>query len=303
MLIIAGRAAGRNCTVSRGTRLTMHYPQFNCRLVTAACLFLFADVLLAQTLTRVQYLANEGVMVAHEETKVLFDPLYDNSYNTYQVVPDSIRAAIFAGSAPYDGIDAVFVSHYHGDHFSAEDLLRLMRSHEGIALYAPAQAVAAIRAIAADEDAGIFARATGFDLEYGDAPMFVRTDGLLVEAAYVPHSGWPTRRTDVQNIAFRVTLNDNSTVLHMGDADAKLVHYTGDPAYWEERNIDLALPPYWYFLSEDGREVLENYVNVENSIGIHVPAEFSDPANIPQELEAYELFTRPGEGRSFIGSQ
>ncbi len=257
----------------------------------------------AQVATDVQYLGNEGVFVAHQETKVLFDPLYGNSYDTYQLVPDRVRRGIFDGTPPYDGIDALFVSHYHGDHFDAGDVLELLRRHEGLRVYAPAQAVAEMRRIAEDGDSDLFARATGFDLEYGDRPTFVRTGELLIEAAFVPHSGWPTARTDVQNIAFRVTLAGASTVLHLGDADAKVVHFTADPDYWEERRIDLALPPYWYFMSGDGREILEYRINVRNAIGIHVPDEFSNPSRIPGSLQGYEVFTRPGEGRSFIGSQ
>jgi L-ascorbate metabolism protein UlaG (beta-lactamase superfamily) len=39
-----------------------------------------------QERSSVQYLANEGVMITHGETSILFDPLFDNSYGTYQMV-------------------------------------------------------------------------------------------------------------------------------------------------------------------------------------------------------------------------
>jgi L-ascorbate metabolism protein UlaG (beta-lactamase superfamily) len=249
--------------------------------------------------TSVQYLANEGVMVAHEETKVLFDPLFNNSYGQYQLVPTAMRAAIFAGERPYDDVDAVFVSHHHGDHFDPEDMLRLLREQPGIHLYAPAQAVTAIRQIAGDEDAAVLDRMTGLDLDYGDEPVSIQAEDLVVDAVHIPHTGWPTARTDVQNIAFRVTLGDANTVVHLGDADARVVHYESDEDYWEERTIDLALPPYWYFGSSDGIEILENRLNVNHAIGIHVPDSFSSPANIPAELAGRDLFTRPGEGRRF----
>ena len=126
---------------------------------------------------------------------------------------------------------------------------------------------------------------------------------MLIEVAYIPHAGWPTRRTDVQNLAFRVTLDETSTVLHMGDADPRLVHFQADQDYWEERVVDLALPPYWFFSSDDGVEILDNRLTVINSIGIHVPAEFSNASNIPGELATNDLFTHPGEGRRFIGTQ
>lgn len=272
------------------------------RLGTMAFILAFCVPANAQSYTTVQYLANEGVMVAHEETKILFDPLYGNSYGTYQLVPDEMREAIFEGRSPYNGIDAVFISHHHGDHFSAEDMLRYLRSQTDTRLYAPAQAVAAIRELAGSADDALFDRVVGLDLDYGDEPVSLQSGGLVIDAIHIPHSGWPTRRTDVQNLGFRVTLDDNSTVLHLGDADARTIHF-GDEDYWGERVVDLALPPYWFFGSDDGNEILETHIDVENSIGIHVPAEFSEILAIPEELLRYEMFTRPGEERRFVGSQ
>ena len=274
------------------------------RLIQCLLLIVSSATAVSQEHSTVQYLANEGLMVTHGDTKVLFDPLYDNSYGRYQMVPSEMVDAIFAGEQPYDGVDAVFVSHFHGDHFSAKDMLRLLRERQNIHLYAPAQAVAGMREIATDDDEALFDRASMFDLEYGDGPAFVRKEGLLIEALHVPHSGWPTARTDVQNIAFRVTLEDTSTVLHLGDSDARLVHFEQDEAYWDERAIDLAFPPYWFYLSGDGREILDDFVHARNSVGIHVPAEFADdPSSIPDELAGTDLFKSPGEGRRFIGKQ
>ncbi len=274
------------------------------RVTQCVILVAFCATAAAQETTSVQYLANEGVMIVNGDTKILFDPLFDSNYRRYRSVPPKMRDAIFAGQAPYDGVDAVFISHSHGDHFSASDVVRLLRERRQIRLYAPAQAVAEMRQIATPDDEAIFERVTTFDLEYGDAPVFVRQDGLLIEALCIPHAGWPTARTDVQNIIFRVTLEDTSTVLHLGDSDARIVHFEQDEAYWDERQVDLALPPYWFFVSEDGREILDDRVHARNSIGIHVPVQFSeDPSSMPGELLGENLFNQPGEGRRFTGTQ
>jgi L-ascorbate metabolism protein UlaG (beta-lactamase superfamily) len=268
------------------------------RKITLLIIFV-SSAAFGQSESVVRYLANEGVMVTHGESKILVDPLYQNSYDTYQMVPDEIRESIFSGDAPYNDIDAVFVSHHHGDHFSAEDMLRLLKSQAGIRLYAPAQAVVAVRQIAGADDEGMFERVVGLDLNYGDAPVSIDAGGLTIEAVHIPHSGWPTARTDVQNIAFRITLDGTNTVLHLGDADARVEHFSANAAYWQERNVDLALPPYWFFGSEAGIKILDDQIGVERAIGVHVPAEFSDAANIPESIRDFELFTQPGEERPY----
>lgn len=269
------------------------------KILFTVFLFLSSSLALAQSMTNIRYLANEGVMVTHADTKILIDPLYQNSYDTYQLVPDAIRDAIFAGDAPYDSVDAVFVSHHHGDHFSAEDMLRLLKSQTDTRLYAPAQAVAAIRQVAGAADESIFERVVGLDLDYGDSPVSIDAGALIIDAVHIPHSGWPTSRTDVQNIAFRITLDDTSTVLHLGDADSRTAHFDSNEEYWQERAVDLALPPYWFFSSDAGIDILDEQIGVKRAIGIHVPANFSNPANIPDELRDFEIFTQPGEERRF----
>lgn len=265
---------------------------------TAVLLLLLPGVApLAQSSADVQYLANEGVMVSYQDSKILFDPLFDNSYNTYQMVPEATRSAILAGTAPFDMVDAVFISHYHGDHFSASGLLELLRRQTALRLYAPMQAVTAMREVASTADEDSFARVTGLDLMYGDSPIQIKTDDITIDAVHIPHSGWPTARTDVQNIAFRVTLAGESTIVHLGDSDAKLVHFAGDEDYWAEIETDLALPPYWFFLSRDGNEILEDQIGAEQAIGIHAPDSFRNSAEIPADLRGYDFFINPGERR------
>jgi glyoxylase-like metal-dependent hydrolase (beta-lactamase superfamily II) len=237
------------------------------------------------------YMANEGFMVVSGETKVVFDPLFRNGLGHYQLLPKSMEEALFAGTPPFDGIDAVFVSHYHGDHFSPEDILRLLKVQQDIRLYAPMQAVKAMRRIARAEDGEVFDRVNAVELAYKDAPVSMAMKGLKIEAVRIPHAGWPTGRLDVANISWRVTLNDTTTVLHMGDADPNDIHFARDADYWAGAHTHMAFPPYWFFSSNGGGAILRDRINADHNVGVHVPVA------VPKNLRAYDLFTRPGETR------
>jgi L-ascorbate metabolism protein UlaG (beta-lactamase superfamily) len=245
-----------------------------------------------------QYLANEGLMVTHKQTKILFDPLFRNNYGQYLLLPEQMEAALFAGESPFDGIDAVFISHYHGDHFSPADILRLLKTQTHIQLYAPSQAVDGLREVAGADDAAVFERVTPVNLEYKDAPVAMYMDGLLIEAVRIPHAGWPTGRLDVANISWRVTLDETTTVVHMGDADPNDVHFARDADYWDKAQVDMAFPPYWFFGSTYGADVLEQRVQADHNVGVHVPVTIpAEPSLRPDGLRDVDLFTQPGETR------
>ena len=267
-------------------------------LLTASVLLLVLHTASAHEHATAHYLANEGLMAAHGDTKILFDPLFSQDYGTYRLVPAAIRRALFAGESPWDGIDAVFISHYHGDHFDPADMLELLRMREDIHLYAPAQAVAAMQATAASHHS-LFSRVTAVNLNYGDKPLQLQAPGLSIEVVRVPHSGWPDSRTEVENLAWRITLDDGPTVLHMGDADTSDAHFARDSDYWRQRIPDMAFPPYWYFLSKSGLTVLRDYIRPKAAVGVHVPVSIpSERAQRDDALQLFDLFTVPGETRT-----
>ena len=248
-----------------------------------------------------QYLANEGLMVTQGEASILFDPLFRETYGQYLLMPDAMQAALFAGDPPFEDVDAVFISHHHGDHFSPEDILNLLKAQTSIHLYAPTQAVVAMRAIAAADDSTVFDRGSAVSLEYMDTPISMEMEGLFIEAVRIPHSGWPTGRTDIENISWRVTLSEGSdtTVLHMGDADPNDVHFARDEEFWNRTQVDMAFPPYWFFDSRSGPQILTERIGASRNVGIHVPVNIpSDPVRRTPSLRSADLFTQPGEMRT-----
>ena len=242
-----------------------------------------------------RYLANEGVVISHNKSKVVFDPFFHNNFNTYQLVPEEIRQKLFQGQAPYDNIKAVFISHAHEDHFSAKDMLQYLKRHPEVHLFAPQQAIAMLEEIT---DIGALAgQVTAISQEYGEQAKRVEYENIRVEVVRIPHAGWP-RRARVENLVFRVSIDDQLTVMHMGDADPDDAHYIPYKSHWQSRITDTAFPPYWFFYSAEGRDILHQHINARHHIGVHVPMK------VPARLKASKMdfFSVPGETRSLTTS-
>ncbi len=236
------------------------------------------------------YLGNSAVLVQSGDNKILYDPFFHNDFGIYRLVPEGLRQAVFKGTPPYDGIDAIIISHAHTDHFDAKDVINYLSQHQDTQLFAPQQAVAEILALNPAET--IRPRLHGFALNFGDQPQSMQKHGILVEAVRIPHAGWPSRK-DIENIVFRVTLNGQLTSMHMGDADPDDDHYLPFKRHWQARRTDVNLPPFWFFMSAEGRDILNEILNAEQHIGVHVPWQ------VPKYLLATgeEFFANPGEKR------
>lgn len=244
---------------------------------------------------QVTYLANEGVMLTAAGNKVLFDPFFHNDYNNYQLVPEDILTAIMNNKPPYDDINAIFVSHSHGDHFAADDMVAYLQKYSSTKLIAPNQAIDAMKELIGFDR--IESQITSIELSYGDQPINFTIDDLSIDALRVPHAGWPGR-ADVSNIVYRVSIigeepNQENTVIHMGDADPNDDHFRPYKELWQLKQTQIAFPPYWFFLSAEGRDILDTRINTLNSIGVHVPV------NVPTDLKdsGRDFFSKPSETR------
>lgn len=251
------------------------------------------------------YLANAGVVVSRGDVKIAFDPLFKTSFGTYALMPPEMEEMFLEGRAPYDGLDAIFVSHLHGDHIDPGLVATILQKQPELHLYAPEPAAKGVLMLAGDAADSIRDRVHGVSLEVGEAPFTADALGLAIEAVRIPHTGWPDRMATVENLAFRVTLapdaDDPTTVVHLGDSHASDEHFASQDPYWKQRSLDLALPPYWFLASDGGTKVLDRLAPGQ-VIGVHVPTEMADPGRRGAEYDGDDLFADPGETRPIGGS-
>jgi L-ascorbate metabolism protein UlaG (beta-lactamase superfamily) len=246
----------------------------------------------------VTYVANEAVLITNGDKKVLFDPFFHKAFGIYQLVPEDTQQAIFNGAPPFDNLTAIVISHAHGDHFAADDVLEYLLKYPDTQLIAPQQAVTELSVLVGANH--ILPQVTSVQLAFNQTPKSLEVAGLLIDAVRIPHAGWPGR-ANIENLVFRVTLKNQGTsvtVMHMGDADPNDEHYLPYKDHWQKRISDTALPPYWFYSSAEGRDILTDILNVKQSIGIHVPVE------IPNQLKSsgQDYFSIPGEIRMLEGS-
>lgn len=244
--------------------------------------------------SRATYVGNAGVMVARGETKILFDAFYEDNYGDYASVPAATLDALMENSPPYDGVDAIFVSHVHSDHFEPARMIAFLRARPEVALYAPAQARAAMLAAGVADDDPILGRAVVVDLQPGDAPKSYAAGPLEIDVVSLLHAG---DLKDVQNYSWRVTIDDETTVVHFGDAGAVSDNFTLYRDHFAARRPDAAFPPYWWLMEESGRALLEDIVRAKKTIGVHVPKAAAGKGDETRRELGGDVFTDPGETR------
>lgn len=236
------------------------------------------------------YIANEGVMVSSGALKILFDPLMEDDLGVYQSPPPALLGALKEGRAPFDGVDAVFVSHAHKDHFSAEAVNAYLARHETVRLFAPAAAAAMLRA-APNWSPALDARVNPAALGVGESIAF-GLPGAVVEGVRIPHAGG-ARTADVENIAWRVAAESGASVVHLGDGEGSQADVARSPDL-AARRVDVAFAPFWIASTRADADALARRLNADSVIAIHAPK--TPPADLASS--GVDYFSQPGETRA-----
>ncbi|MBV7266159.1 MBL fold metallo-hydrolase [Erythrobacter ani] len=230
----------------------------------------------------------------NDPVKFLFDPLYDNHFGSLQPLDSGLIDRIVSGTPPYDGVDAVFVSHAHGDHFSARHLNRLLDAQPDVRMVAPVQAVEMMRG---DDgwDPAFAARISGISLSNGEQAEPLTIAGANIEAFRSPHSGWPDRHADVHNITYRITARyapgGTHRVMHLGDAGTNAQYFEPHSEFLSSSRTGLAIVPFWFLGEDEADSLIDETLNAESAAGMHVPVE--EPAWLAGNGRRY--FTEEGQ--------
>ena len=211
----------------------------------------------------VTYIANEGVLISSGSEQVLIDALHKPYNPAYLHTPPDVETRIINGTSPFDDIDVFLVSHVHKDHLDAQTLASFMSVQSEAALISSGQVIDSVLTyIGSDDD--LRARMTRVPYETDSVSTF-ENNGVRVTAGKVVHGS--ARFRWVENLGHVIEVG-GLRFLHVGDPGfgrqdiQKLLAHTD--------NIDVALMPSWFITEADGREVIDNVIQPQHLVVVHV---------------------------------
>ncbi len=209
----------------------------------------------------VTYLANEGFMIASGGRKVLIDALFGEGLKGYAVVSPARRELLEKARDPFADVDAVFATHFHGDHFNAEPMLAHLTNNPQAFFFSTPQAADKLRATGKFD--AIKTRVVAALPKEGER-IHTGHRGIGVQLLNIHHG----RTRPVENLGFLIELA-GKRILHIGDSEA-------EPAVFQKyelskARIDVAFLPTWYFENDDWKRAVREQIQPRHIVVMHAP--------------------------------
>jgi L-ascorbate metabolism protein UlaG (beta-lactamase superfamily) len=231
-----------------------------------------ADVLAApEAELTVRQVANAGMLVEAGGRRFLIDAPIRDGIPPYATSSAAERALLEGARGPYAGVDAILITHWHDDHFSAEAVAAYLTNSPNTILVSSPEVVDRVRGVAP----GLPASRLRGVLPMPGHSLPIEVGGVVVHVLRIRHN--ETRRLPEQHVGFLI--GGASPVLHVGDADPQADNFTllkPLPA------VDLAFLPFWYLSDAGNRRMVAETIRPRRAVAMHVPP--ADAAKIEASL-------------------
>jgi L-ascorbate metabolism protein UlaG (beta-lactamase superfamily) len=212
-----------------------------------------------QGAAQIRYVANAGMLVTVDQRRFLIDAPIRNGIAPYPTSPPDERTRLEAARSPYDNIDAILVTHWHDDHFSAEAVAAHLNASARTRFVSSPQVVDLVRAVAP----GLSDRLRAILPDPGQSAE-IRVGNVPVRVLRIRHN--QSRRFPEQHVGFLI--GDSTTVLHVGDADPKADNFA---VLRTLPKIDIALLPFWYAMNDENRRFVSESIAPRRIVAMHLP--------------------------------
>ncbi|HKW12919.1 MAG TPA: MBL fold metallo-hydrolase [Candidatus Krumholzibacteria bacterium] len=215
---------------------------------------------MALTLT---YLGCEGVLVRSDAGSILIDGLYGEEAAPFGVPPEPVLEKLRDARPPFDRVDVILATHFHGDHFDPVAVARHLRANPNSHFVSTTQATVQVM----EATHGLLGhRVHGITAAEG---VVVRRDVGHVHIQAFGLSHGKVHYADVQHLGFVVTLGERS-IIHLGDGiiNEKSLRAAGVI----DRAIDVGVLPFWFLTYPFGRRLVSNGFRPQALFAVHVRA-------------------------------
>jgi L-ascorbate metabolism protein UlaG (beta-lactamase superfamily) len=236
------------------------------------------------------YLANEGFLLEVGEATVLIDAFVGKPYAGYPALAKDVLERMRTASAPFDEVELALTSHVHGDHFQAYVAREFLAASPETHFVSTPQVITELR------DKGKWEREDIVEqLPEAGGVLEIEHDGISVAFLRITHSGGMKNIENLGNL-FEI---GGHRVLHLGDADMNSEMF----AQYEPilQDVDLALVPYWFFVSSAGRAILKQYLPAKAHVAMHIPTKDMEDvvASLSAAVPRVRVFTKSLETERF----
>ncbi|MEZ5345999.1 MAG: MBL fold metallo-hydrolase [Pyrinomonadaceae bacterium] len=242
----------------------------------------------------VKYIGNEGILISSGKRQVLIDGLHREYKPAYAFPPIELLEQIENARAPYRDIDLVLVSHIHLDHFHPESVGLHLKNNPTAVFASSGQVIGQLSANFADFYK-IKSRVRQVDHQWKTSEELSKGD-IRIRFLGLRHAN-PQHRS-IQNFGHIISIG-GMKLLHVGDADMAPENFAEFDI--EKEDIDVAVIPYWYLISETGRSLVKEQLNPRSIIAVHVPP--ADSKAVTDEVRGYfpdaTVFTKILEEKTF----
>ncbi|MBA4317766.1 MAG: hypothetical protein C0412_05140 [Flavobacterium sp.] len=227
----------------------------------------------------VTYVANEGFMIETKNHKVLFDGIFGNIKGDWCDQPqDSVLNKILIGTAPFNNIDLVFVSHYHSDHFNRNMVVDFLKNNSKAVLVCPEQVNSALKK---NSDYSIISGRINSIIPGKTFDTSMTINNVKIRAMRINHGSYFLKDSlsgefvnihkNVENLAYLIEL-DGFSFLHTGDGTP------GDKKHFEDYKIKNIKTDITFldrmFLNTQGIDIIKDFVKTRYLVYMHI-----EPAN------------------------
>ena len=246
---------------------TKHYPMKNRFLITLLITLQLSANATEKDSIIVTYIANCGFLIEMESTKIIIDGIFTNGFNRYETPDSSTLDLMLKGSAPFDDIDYVLITHKHADHFDSKTVSSFMINNIDSKLICPKQVDDELKKN--NESYNLFSQRVIECTPQTFISKKINLDALAIIGYRTAHMN--ERNKHIENVAFLVKIGDKS-IFHTGDADPNQIYrYSGKTP--SEESIDIAFIN-GAFVNHKNFKLTNDFINADTNVAMHFPKNF-----------------------------
>jgi L-ascorbate metabolism protein UlaG (beta-lactamase superfamily) len=203
----------------------------------------------------IRYTANAGVVIGSGPSSVLIDTFFSRTFGRFHALEREEHKSIYANQIPL-----ALATHIHGDHFSSGPVIGYLNTNGNTMFASSEQVIKQLKGKVKERQliSAALGKAETMQFEHR---------GMKVTMLNMPHG--VGELAVIHNYAQLVDMN-GWKVLHVGDAAIDLMNTA--KLNLGDKDIDVAIVPYWYLFTEGGDEQMA-MIGADNWIFVHMPTD------------------------------